>query len=287
MLGLLVGVGLAVLASVTINSGYLLQHAGGAGGPPVSPRRPLASVRPLISSTAWTIGFGLGLVGWALHVAALSLAPLSLVQAFYAGGLAAAAPIAVAVFDQRLAAGEWRAVVLMAAALALLAVGLGAPPPVGGFASGLLGAFLVVELAGALVLVAGRRWRTPATLGLGAGTCYGAADTAIKAMAVLARTHGAAAMLRSPWPATAVAASVMGFFCFQRGLQAGGAMAVIALTTASSIVASVLAGLIVFGDPLGRGAALQVLHLAAFAAVGIAAWRLAPFQARTTLIKRT
>jgi hypothetical protein len=80
---------------------------------------------------------------------------------------------------------------------------------------------------------------------------------------------------------------VMGFFCFQRGLQAGGAMAVIALTTASSILSSVLAGLVVFGDPLGRGAPLQALHLAAFAAVGVAAWRLAPFQARTTLINQS
>jgi hypothetical protein len=286
MLGLLAGVGLAVLASLTINSGYLLQHAGAVDGPPVSPRRPVASVRPLIASSAWTIGFGLGLLGWAFHVAALSLAPLSLVQAFYAGGLAAVAPIAVLAFGQRLAATEWRAVVLMAAALALLAVGLDARAGGRGFSPMLLGAFEVVALGGALALVAHRGGRTPAALGLAAGTSYGAADTAIKGIAVLARDHGPAAALSSPWPVAAVAASVMGFFCFQRGLQAGGAMAVITLTTASSILSSVLAGLLVFGDPLGHGAPLRALHLAAFVAVGVAAWRLAPFQARTTLIDR-
>jgi hypothetical protein len=287
MLGLLAGIGLAVVASVTINSGFLLQHAGvAADGPPFSPRRPLASVRPLVSSSAWTVGFGLGLLGWAIHVAALSLAPLSLVQAFYAGGLAAAAPIAVLAFGQRLAPAEWRAVVLMAAALALLGIGLHAPAGRREFAPALLGAFEAIALGGALALVARPRRRTPAALGVAAGTCYGAGDTAIKAIAVLARDHGAAAVLASPWPAAAVIASVMGFFCFQRGLQAGGAMAVIALTTASSILSSVLAGLVVFGDPLGRGAPFEALHLAAFVAVGVAAWRLAPFQARATLIKQ-
>lgn len=286
MLGLLAGIGLAVLASLTINSGYLLQHAGAVDGPPVSPRRPLASVRPLIASSAWTVGFVLGMLGWAFHVAALSLAPLSLVQAFYAGGLAAAAPIAVLAFHQRLAPTEWRAVVLMAAALALLALGLDAPVGPQAFSAALLGAFEVAALGAAAALVARPGRRTPAALGLAAGTCYGAADTAIKAIAVLAREHGAAAVLASPWPATAVVASVMGFFCFQRGIQAGGAMAVIALTTASSILSSVLAGLVVFGDPLGRAVPVRALHLAAFVAVAVAAWRLAPFQARTTLINR-
>ena len=244
MLGLLAGIGLAVLASLAINSGYLLQHAGVADGPPVSPRRPLASLRPLVSSPAWAIGFGLGMFGWGLHVAALSLAPLSLVQAFYAGGLAAAAPIAVFAFRQRLAPAEWRAVVLMAAALALLAVGLGAPAHQRLRAPALLGVFEAAAVAGALALIARPRRRTPVALGLAAGICYGAADTAIKAIMVVARGHGAAATLATAWPAAAVATSIIAFFCFQRGLQA--------------------------------------VHLAAFAAVGVAAWRLAPFQARVT-----
>jgi hypothetical protein len=40
--------------------------------------------------------------------------------------------------------------------------------------------------------------------------------------------------------------------------------------------------LIVFGDPLGHRPALILLHAAAFVAVGVAAWLLAPSQAAVT-----
>ena len=46
-----------------------------------------AAQRPF-RSRWWVIGFLLATLGWGLHVAALSIAPLSLVQAVIAGGLA-------------------------------------------------------------------------------------------------------------------------------------------------------------------------------------------------------
>src|SRR5262249_16044349 len=55
--------------------------------PPLTVRRPLASLRLLTGSRAWLAGFLDGLAGWALYVAALKLAPISLVQAVSAGGL--------------------------------------------------------------------------------------------------------------------------------------------------------------------------------------------------------
>jgi hypothetical protein len=70
------------------------------------------------------------------------------------------------------------------------------------------------------------------------------------------------------------------FFCFQRGLQTGAAVPVIALMTAGTNVAAILCGLLVLGDPLGRGVAGAVGHLLAFAAIGVAAWMLARSQAR-------
>jgi hypothetical protein len=55
--------------------------------PPLSLRRPLASLRLLFAHKGWLIGFLAGIGGWVLYVAALALAPLSLVQATSAGGL--------------------------------------------------------------------------------------------------------------------------------------------------------------------------------------------------------
>lgn len=280
MLGFVVGLVLAVAASVVLTSAYLFQHAGAVALAPVTPRRPLVSMRTLLTSRVWLRGLVLGMAGWGLHVAALSLASLSLVQAFYAGGLALAAPIAAVGFGHRLDGPERRAIVLMAGALALLSLGLERPGRHGAFAGLALAAFLGVDLLGGLLVamvVTGRG--RPAALGLAAGMFYGATDTAIKALTEVVRAHGVLAVFVSPWFGLAAFGTAAGFFAFQRGLQTGRALAVIGLSTASSIVVSVAAGLVVFGDPLGRGPVLICLHVAAFALVVVASWMLAPLQA--------
>ena len=73
--------------------------------------------------------------------------------------------------------------------------------------------------------------------------------------------------------------SVGAFFSFQRGLQDGRPVAVIALMTAATNAASIGGGFVVFGDPLGRTPALAAAHALGFALIGLAAWRLAPAQA--------
>ena len=76
----------------------------------------------------------------------------------------------------------------------------------------------------------------------------------------------------------AALATLGAFFAFQRGLQIGRALVVIALMTAATNVSSVLGGFLVYGDQLGRTTGLAALHLAAFLLVFVAAWLLAPVQ---------
>jgi uncharacterized membrane protein len=275
---LALGLGLALAASLALNAGFLLQHAGAAGAPAVTPRRPIATLRGLLASRVWLAGLALGLAGWALHVDALSHAPLSLVQAFVTGGLVLAVPLATLGLGHRLDRGERRAVVLLALALALLSAGLGPDrgavvnAPALAAALGAAGA-----LAAALVATAPRAGA--GALGAAGGVLYGAADMAIKALTAIAHHHGAAAVLRSPWLGAAAVATVAAFFCFQRALQTGRAVPVIALMTAATNVVAILGGVAVLGDRLGSGPPLQALHAAAFALVVAAAWRLAPTQA--------
>ncbi|MDQ6607190.1 MAG: hypothetical protein M3Z06_11665 [Actinomycetota bacterium] len=286
MSGFVVGLVLAVGASVAITSGFLLQHAGVVKLAPVTPRRPLVSARSLLGSRAWRWGLALGVGGWGLHVVALSLSPLSLVQAFYAGGLALAAPIAAVGFGHRLARSERRAIVLMAGGLVMLSLGIEGSGRHGAFGELPLTSFLVADLVCGLGLVMLARGRErPAALGLASGAFYGATDTAIKALTHVVDAHGALAVLVSPWLAFAALATGAGFFALQRGLQTGRALAVIGLNAAISIVVSVAAGLVVFGDPLGTGWVLVCLHLAAFATVAVASWMLAPQAMRETLIQ--
>jgi hypothetical protein len=177
--------------------------------------------------------------------------------------------------------GEAAGVALMALALAALSIGLHARTHSAHLAGAALAAYLVGAAGIAAALVAARS--TPASraarLGLAGGVLYGAADLAIKALTDVASRHGALAVVRSPWLLAAAFATAGAFFCFQRALQTGRALPVIALMTAATNLVSVLGGLLVLGEPLGRTPALVALHLAAFLFTGLAACLLAPAQA--------
>jgi hypothetical protein len=281
MSGVWLGLGLALAASLALNLGYLLQHAGAAGAPPVTPRHPLATLRGLLGSPAWLAGLACGLGGWSLHVVALAHAPLSLVQAFVAGGLVLCVPLAAGVLGHRVTASETRGVAAMAVALAALSLGLRASPHSAHVPAAALAAYLALAGAVAAALAAwpARVARRPAVLGAAGGVLYGAADLAIKALTDLAARHGAGAVGTSPWLGAALLATCGAFFCFQRALQTGRALPVIALMTAATNLVSILGGLVVLSEPLGHGAGISALHVAAFALVGVAAWLLAPAQA--------
>jgi hypothetical protein len=118
--------------------------------------------------------------------------------------------------------------------------------------------------------------RRPHALGLAGGLLYGAADLALKAATGLP----AGALLGSPWPWAAAVATVGAFFSFQRGLQGDRPVAVIALMTAATNVGSILGAFVVLGEPLGRTPQLAAVHAVAVGLVVLAAWRLAPVQAR-------
>jgi drug/metabolite transporter (DMT)-like permease len=276
-----VGLGLALLASVALNGSYLMQHIGSLQARRIDIRRPFGTLRALLRSRIWLAGSVLGTAGWAVHIGALTKAPLSLVQAFLVGGIALVAPIAVRVLGHRLTAGEVVGIALMALALIALTIGRGRIGIHSRYQPWALGSYLVVACgaAGALLLTERRRAQA---LGLAGGFLYGAADVAIKALTGIARHHGAAGVLSSPWLFAAIFTSVGAFFCFQRGLQSGNAMPVIALMTAGTNIVSILGGLTVFGDPLGHRPALVAVHAGAFVVVALAAWLLAPAQAAVT-----
>lgn len=279
MSGLALGLALAVVASVALNIAYLLQHAGSAGAPDITPLRPVATMRGLLASPLWVLGLAVGVTGWALHVAALSRAPVSLVQAFVAGGLLLAVPFATRFLGHRLTRAERVGVCAMALALVLLSVGLRPAHRHALPGADALGGYLAAACACAMALAALPAGdRRALALGVAGGMLYGAADLAIKALTSLASSGGAAAVLRSPWLGLAAVTTLAAFFAFQRGLQAGRPLPVIALMTAATNFVSILGGLLVFGDPLGR-TALAGVHILGFVLVGLAAWWLSPTQA--------
>ena len=133
---------------------------------------------------SWLIGQGVGLLGFLGQVAAVALAPLTLVQAFSAGSLAISVPIVARLFGHRVGRAQLTAVAIIALSLATLPIGLAhvhGHLQAGTLIGGLLAAILI---AGVLAPAGG-----PLRLAVAAGLLYGAGDAAIKATALALRSH--------------------------------------------------------------------------------------------------
>ena len=85
---------------------------------------PGRSTVALFRSPIYTIGCVVATTSWGFHVAALGLAPISLVQSVIAGGLVLVTVVADRVFGQAVTRREWIGVGLTAAGLAFLAATL-------------------------------------------------------------------------------------------------------------------------------------------------------------------
>jgi enterochelin esterase-like enzyme len=257
--GTAVGLILAVLSAAMINLGFLLQHRGlravGQSAHGTWPR-----VRCCLRTPSWVGGQALGWTGFALQVLALTIAPLSLVQAFAAGGLALSVPTAAWLFSYRISRSQLGAVLVTAGALAVLPLGLLAHH------EHLRESWLGLSVAAAMALgVIVALVRRPALWAVAAGLFYGTADAGIKAVALRWAVHGPAGLV-SPWSAVVIIGTFAGFLAFQVALGRAGAIAAISLMNALAAVVAVVCGVAAFGESFGRGAGVA-LHTAALGLV--------------------
>src|SRR3954469_22666090 len=81
-----IGILLAFLCAVLSNLGFFFKHRGACACAKVEIRHPLRTAKVLWTSKWFAIGMLVGGGGWALHVAAISFAPLSVVQVVLSGG---------------------------------------------------------------------------------------------------------------------------------------------------------------------------------------------------------
>jgi hypothetical protein len=77
--------------------------------------------------------------------------------------------------------------------------------------------------------------------------------------------------LVSPWTLVIVIGGVVAFFVSARSLQIGKAVPVIAATSIAGNATSILAGVVVFGDPIGSDPLIATLRIAAFGLIVVAA----------------
>jgi drug/metabolite transporter (DMT)-like permease len=267
------GILLALFCAFATNVGFLLKHRGACAAPDVSIKHPVASAVGLFRSKWFALGMLVALVAWVFHVAALALAPLSIVQAVIAGGLVFLTVLAERYFGCSVGTRQWAGVGLTALGLVLLAITL--PGHAGHSSYSTVGmiAFESALLALGTFLVLSKKLDSHehhgVMLGTAAGILFGVSDVAIKALTT--SMDGGAIGILSPWLLTCIAASVIAFYASARGLQKGEAVPVITLTSAAANVTAISGGILVFGDPMPGDPVGIVLQSFAFVLVIVAA----------------
>jgi hypothetical protein len=259
-----IGLALAFGSALVTNTAYSLEHDAAAALPPLSPRRPFRSAQLLLRDRRWLTAFALESAGWLMYVAALRLAPLALVQAVTASGVAVLAFVTARGHPSRLARHERFAVVLALAGLALLSLSLVGteasdhhPPVVG----------IVIWLgacgAGAALLIGiPTRFARAASLGLATGLLFADGDMSAKLVG-----YGG-------WWLVALVTLIVGYGAgtsvLQSAYQQGDALTAAGTATMVTNAVPIVAGFVLFGETLPRGLR-AVAQIAAFSCLVLSA----------------
>jgi drug/metabolite transporter (DMT)-like permease len=281
----LVGLALALACAFATNASFLLKRRGALVAPAVTARHPLRSAADLFRSRWWTIGWLVALGAWLLHIGALALAPLSIVQAVLSGGLVFLAVLAERYFGFKLRRRQWTGLAVTSAGLAVIGLTSSHNGSGGSSLAALIGVEAAVFVLGALLVLGSIRVdlshrREGMALGVAAGALFGVSDIAIKYL-----THAAAGgvlALVNPWLLTALGAWVVSFYISARSLQLGPGLEVIAFTSVTANAVAIAGGILVFHDAVGSGPLQITGRFLAFALV-VAGTALMPAPTRTNL----
>jgi drug/metabolite transporter (DMT)-like permease len=279
------GLILAVASALATNLAFLFKHRGAVLAPPIVARHPLGSAAGLFRSRWFLIGWGVAVVAWGLHVGALALAPLSIVQAVLSGGLVFLAVLAERFFGFHLGRRQWVGITITAAGLVVIGVTSGGADEA---ERASLAALIAIEgaiflVVAVLVRIAARRHLPQRgeglLLGAAAGALWGVSDIALKYLTQA--PPGPVLGSVSPWTLTALIAGVIAFYASARSLQIGDGVEVIALTSVTANLTAIIGGILVFHDPIGSGALEIGARFLAFCLV-IAGAALMPAPMRAT-----
>jgi drug/metabolite transporter (DMT)-like permease len=253
---MILGLLFALTSALATNVAFLLKHRGAVLAPPVRVSHPLGSAAGLFRSRWFAIGWSVAVGAWLLHVGALALAPLSIVQAVMSGGIVFLAVLGERYFGFRLGQWQWVGVTITGAGLAVIGfTGGGATRPQQSSLAALIAVeSTIVAVAAALLTISAHRSvlhrAEGLLLGVGAGALFGVSNVAIK---FLTHAEGPMHGLLSPWTLTALIGGAICFFASARSLQVGPAVEVIALTSVAANLAAIIGGILVFDEPIGSG----------------------------------
>lgn len=260
---------LAAASTTLTNLAYLREHDAAAELPVLSMRRPIQSLRLLLTDRSWMRGFAMEGSGFALYAAALRLASLAVVQSIGAGGIGVLAYVTERTSGRDL--GRRRMAGVLLSVVGLLALGVSLTRASGAGAKGSTVGILAWlggtgVLAIAVLAIGSRRRDLSVAQGLAGGLLFSIGDISTK----LATQGGA----RFAFVATLVIGYTLGTSLLQLGYQRGGALTVAGLATLCTNALPIAAGTIVLKEPVPSGL-FGALRVVAFVAVTVGAVLLA------------
>lgn len=233
----------------------------------------------LLRSPRWWGAVALNAAGALLHVVALGLGPLTVVQPLGVLTLVLAAPLAALLVNRPLSANTWQGIVIVSGGLAVLLVLTGSTPARGLSAGGQLTLAAAVACALTLLLLtataAGRRARVTRSVSMAAaaGVAYGAASVFTK---TLARAWDASLPLSgfladAPVLLLVGVLAAGGLAASQASYRGGGLTAPLATTTVVNPAFAGVVGVLMLGESFRYGTPGVV---GAFTAAAVTAWGL-------------
>jgi len=255
-----IGLSLGFVSALVVNWAYSREHDAAAKLPKLSPGQPIESGKILVRNRPWLIAFSAETLGWLVYVAALRLAPIALVQAVSASGIAVLAWLSVAGDPRRLGPRERFAVIAALVGLALLGLSLVGttpsdhPPHVAGAV-----VWLAASAGGAAALILLHlRLARAVSLGLATGILFACGDILAKLV-----VYGGWWLLAL---VPLIASYGTGTSVLQSAFQHGSALTAAGIATMATNALPIAAGFVLFGQERPHGAA-GVLQIAAFACV--------------------
>lgn len=260
-----------LLASVLLSLLSAVCYAGAA----IVQERVASTTAPgryaLLRCVPWWGSVALNGAGALLHVAALALGPLTVVQPLGVLTIVLVAPMAALLVKRPVRAAAWRGILLVSSGLAVLLLLTGSPgdrtldPQAFYLVAGTAAVAMVLLLGGA---TAGRDRPAArsAALATASGVSFGAASVGVKALA-------GDWILQAPAAGAPVAALVTGFaaagmFTSQASYRSGGLAAPLATATVVNPVVAAAVGIALLGEGFRYGAAGGTAALAAAVAAG-------------------
>jgi hypothetical protein len=264
-----IGLAVALVSAIVTNVAYSWEHDAASVLPPLSPTRPLRSAKILLREPRWLVAFGAESVGWVLYVLALRLAPLALVQAVVASGVAVLAFATARGHPSRLARHEKIGVLLALLGLTFLAVSLIGVTPADSRPSAIGAVIWLGAGAGAAVvfIAVPTRFARAASLGLATGFLFADGDMSAK----LVGYGGWWLVALVPL----IAAYAIGTSVLQSAYQHGNALTAAGTATIVTNVVPIVAAFVLFNEtvPHGIWAALQFVAFAALIGSAVALGR--------------